>query len=50
MKSIMVYDDTAEMLERIAERHDTTVAEVLEMMIMDEQDLEEAFADEDENV
>lgn len=41
MKNILVYDSTEKMLERIAEEHDTTVAELLDIFLPDECDIEE---------
>ena len=33
MKSIVVYDTEAKELERLADKHDTTVAEIVEAML-----------------
>jgi len=33
MTNITVYDDTAEKLEEIAEKNDTTIAELIDMLI-----------------
>ena len=35
MTSIMVYDDTAKMVEELAERLDTTVADVIDTLVSD---------------
>ena len=39
MKSIMVYDIEADELERIADANDTTVAEVIEMLMAYAEDM-----------
>lgn len=33
MTNISIYDDTAKILEEVAERHNTTVAEVVEALM-----------------
>ena len=35
MTGIMVYDDTAKMIEELAERLDTTVADVIDTLVSD---------------
>lgn len=35
MTGIMVYDDTAKMVEELAERLDTTVADVIDTLVSD---------------
>lgn len=38
MTNISVYDDTAETLEQIAERHDTTIAELIDQLVNEFED------------
>lgn len=35
MTGIMVYDDTAKMIEELAERLDTTVADIVDTLVSD---------------
>ena len=47
MKSIQVYDSTYEMLEKVSEKYDLSMAEVVEQFLMDEQDIREALEDDE---
>lgn len=38
MKTITVYDDTAKILERMADKEDTTIAEIVEELILDSEE------------
>ena len=43
MTNVMIYDVTANQLEEVAEKNDTTVAEIVETLVLDY--LEEAKSD-----
>lgn len=45
MTSVRIYDDTAELIEKIADKYDTTEAEVIDTILgnLTEDDIDEMF-------